>query len=43
MKSLQNNRLGNALEWAIRSRDNIFVTAIADRFLDVISQYLYES
>lgn len=38
MRSLQNERLGNALEWAIRSRDNIFVTTIADKFLDVISR-----
>lgn len=41
MKSLQNERLGNALEWAIRSHDSIFVTAIADKFLDVISSKLF--
>lgn len=35
MKSLKNNRYGNALEWAIRSSDNIFVTSIADIFLNV--------
>lgn len=35
VRSLSNMRFGNALEWAIRSHDNIFVTAVADRFLDV--------
>lgn len=37
-RSLQRERLGNALEWAIRSGDNVFVTAVADRFLDVSSR-----
>lgn len=35
VRSLANGRPGNALEWAIRSHDNIFVTSVADRFLDV--------
>lgn len=35
MQSLKNERYGSALDWAIRSHDNIFVTAIADRFLNV--------
>lgn len=38
MKSLRNERYGNALEWAIRSSDNIFVTSIADKFLNVSSR-----
>lgn len=36
MQSLRNRRYGNALEWALRSHDNIFVTSIADIFLNVI-------
>lgn len=35
MRSLKNERFGNALEWAIRSADNIFVTSVADIFLNV--------
>lgn len=34
-KSFNNGRYGNALEWALRSQDNIYVTSIADRFLRV--------
>lgn len=34
VKSVANNRLGNALEWAVRSHDSIFVTSIADKFLE---------
>lgn len=34
-KSLNNGRYGNALEWALRSQDNIYVTSIADHFLRV--------
>lgn len=34
-KSFNNGRYGNALEWALRSQDNIYVTSIADLFLRV--------
>ena len=33
-RSLAQKRLGNALEWAIRSRDNIYVTNVANMFLE---------
>jgi nuclear pore complex protein Nup85 len=32
-RSLQKNRFGNALEWAIRSRENVYVTDVANVFL----------
>ncbi|XP_055312811.1 nuclear pore complex protein Nup75 isoform X2 [Sitodiplosis mosellana] len=32
-KSFNNGRYGNALDWALRSQDNLYVTAIADLFL----------
>lgn len=38
VRALANGRFGNALEWATRSHDNIFVTSVADRFLDVSAQ-----
>jgi nuclear pore complex protein Nup85 len=34
-RNMANQRFGNALEWAIRSRDNVYVTAVADVFLEV--------
>lgn len=34
-KSFNNGRYGNALDWALRSQDNLYVTAIADLFLRV--------
>lgn len=34
-KSLNEQRYGNALEWAIRSRDTLYVTSIADFLLNV--------
>ncbi|XP_055377669.1 nuclear pore complex protein Nup75 [Condylostylus longicornis] len=33
-KSIELNRYGNALEWAIRSKDSVFITSIADHFLN---------
>jgi nuclear pore complex protein Nup85 len=33
-RNIASQRYGNALEWAIRSRDNIYVTAVADIFLE---------
>lgn len=39
-KSFNNGRYGNALEWALRSQDNIYVTSIADLFLRVSQNYL---
>lgn len=35
IKSLNNDRLGNALDWALRSQDNLHVTSIADLILKV--------
>lgn len=35
IKSLNNGRLGNALDWALRSQDNLHVTSIADLLLKV--------
>lgn len=37
-KSFDDERYGNALEWAIRSKDAIFVTSIADFFLNYYSK-----
>lgn len=37
-KSFDDQRYGNALEWAIRSKDAIFVTSIADFFLNFYSK-----
>lgn len=37
-KSFNKGRYGNALEWALRSQDNIYVTSIADLFLRVSIQ-----
>lgn len=34
-RSMTNKRYGNALEWAIRSRENIYVTNVANVFLQV--------
>lgn len=34
-KSLDDQRYGNALEWAIRSKDTLYVTSIADFLLKV--------
>lgn len=34
-KSFNNGRFGNALDWALRSQDTLYVTSIADRFLRV--------
>lgn len=34
-KALDIHRYGNALEWAIRSKDSLFVTSIADFLLKV--------
>lgn len=35
IKSLNNGRPGNALDWALRSQDNLHVTSIADLILKV--------
>lgn len=35
IKSFNNGRYGNALDWALRSQDNLYVTSIADLFLRV--------
>lgn len=37
-KSMMLDRYGNALDWAIRSKDSIFVTAITDYFLNHLSK-----
>lgn len=34
-KSFNNGRFGNALDWALRSQDILYVTSIADLFLRV--------
>lgn len=34
-RALQDNLLGDALVWAIKSQNNIFVAAVADIFLNV--------
>lgn len=34
-RSFNNGRYGNALDWALRSQDNLYVTSIADHFLHV--------
>lgn len=34
-KSLDDQRYGNALEWAIRSKDTLYVTSVADFLLKV--------
>lgn len=34
-RSLDSQRYGNALEWAIRSKDTLYVTSIADFLLKV--------
>lgn len=34
-KSFNNGRYGNALDWALRSQDNLYVSSIADLFLRV--------
>lgn len=39
IKSLNNGRLGNALDWALRSQDNLHVTSIADLILKVRCSY----
>lgn len=38
VRSFKNERYGNALEWALRSQDNVYVTAYADHFLRVSYQ-----
>ncbi|XP_055920799.1 nuclear pore complex protein Nup75 [Eupeodes corollae] len=38
-KSFDDGRYGNALEWAIRAKDAIFVTSIADFFLNHYSKH----
>lgn len=41
VKSFNNGRYGNALHWALRSQDNIYVTSIADLFLRVSIHLLF--
>lgn len=41
VKSFNNERYGNALDWALRSQDNIYVTSIADHFLRVSLPYSF--
>ncbi|KAK7794024.1 hypothetical protein R5R35_007455 [Gryllus longicercus] len=38
MRSFKQNRLGNALAWALRSQDSGFATYLADRFLEQYSR-----
>lgn len=41
IKSFNNGRYGNALDWALRSQDNSYVTSIADLFLRVCQTFKF--
>lgn len=36
---MKQGRLGNALAWALKAQDNIFITYIADQFLKRYVEY----